>query len=60
MDKVHKSFQYFFSDKMADKSANHKCDYCDRILASAQSLKNHQVLHTGQDKYRFNPRINLH
>ena len=45
---------------MADKSTKHKCDYCDRFLASAQSLKNHQVLHTGQDKYRLYPRIKLH
>jgi len=29
-----------------------QCEYCDKVLASAQSLSHHRVLHTGLDLYR--------
>ena len=43
-----------FSDKMSEVGSEvFQCEYCDKVLASAQSLSHHRVLHTGLDLYRL-------
>ena len=39
---------------MSGKDAHgFQCEFCDKVLASAQSLNHHRVQHTGQDLFRF-------